>query len=390
MELDPRTFIATTSLVTFMLIIVFFAQARSFPARFKGFNTWGLALLLLTISGAAIAARGAIPYLLSVVLANGMLTGGIALLLMAVCRLNNRPMPWIFPLLCVVFVVFETYFAEGFVRTHQIRSISSAVVNGTLIGMTGWALLKDRNISVFKFGAYFTGICFSIMALINFVRLISLLTVDSGYGNFDGLMSEGTIQAFYLASYNIGIILVSIGFIVIGHERLVESGREIANHDELSGAYNRKRFTEAAEQEIKRADRYEGDNSLLLIEIDNLKTINETQGQQAGDSVIKDIASLLKQTFRETDLIGRYNSEEFAVFLPATEPGGAISISERVRGKIMLRSVTLGNDEIKYTASIGVAHGMPGCSLEELIAQAGEALQHAKATGRNRVEIFPV
>jgi len=311
-------------------------------------------------------------------------------MLMAVSQLNNRPIPWIFPLICVVFVVFEAYLAEDFVRTHQIRSISAAVVNGTLLAMSGWVLLIDRNISVFKFGGYFTGICFSTMAMINFMRLVSLLTVDSGYGDFDGIMSQGVIQTVYLASYNVGIILVSAGFIVMGHERLVESHREISNLDELSGAYNRKRFTEAAEQEIRRADRYEGDNSLLLIDIDSLKTINDTEGQKVGDGVIKDIAQLLKQTFRETDLIGRYNSEEFAVFLPATEPAGAISISERVRGKIMQRSIIMNNKEITYTASIGVAHGMPGCSLDELVSQASEALQHAKTTGRNRVEIFPV
>ncbi|MBV1914691.1 MAG: GGDEF domain-containing protein [Pseudomonadales bacterium] len=387
MELDPRTFIFTTTLAAFVMMIVFSVQARSFPESIKGFKTWGFALLVATLASALIAARGFIPDLLSVVLGNGFLGLSISLMVAAISIFLDRPVPWKLLLICVVFIMLGMIYSLAPGQGQQIRTMFASTGNIVLLSVAAWVALSGRNVLKFQFGVYFVSICAGTSALVCFARLMTLLAGDEGYA---GLLTESPMQRIYLATYSLNVLLVSIGFSIMGHEKLVESYQDLASHDELTGLYNRRRFTEAAEQEIQRAQRYERDISLILIDIDNFKAINDTYGHQAGDKVIKDIAEVMCQNFRETDLFGRYGGEEFIALLPETQLPDAAALSERMRGALIQRTVTFENKEITYTASFGVTHGQPGMPLDQLVGQADKALYHAKNSGRNRVEIFPV
>ena len=387
MELDPRTFIFTTTLAAFVMMIVFFAQARSFPDSVKGFKTWGFALLAGTFAAVLLAARDIIPDLLSVVLGNGLLGVSLALTVAAVSMFFDRPVPWKPLSACVIFIVFGMLYSFTPGQVEQTRTITASSGNLVLIGMLSWAAFKGRSTRKYEFGIYFTSACAGATALVSLARLITLLMGD---GEYDGLLAESPMQRIYLASYSFNVLLVSVGFSIMGHEKLVEDYQALASHDELTGLYNRRRLTEAAEQEVQRAQRYERDISLILIDIDSFKAINDTYGHQAGDKVIKDIAEVIRQNFRETDLYGRYGGEEFIVLLPETQLPDAAALSERMRGVLIQRAVTFENKKITYTASFGVTHGQPGMPLDQLVGQADKALYHAKHSGRNRVELFPV
>ena len=387
MGLDPRTFIVTTMLAALVMTVVFFAQARSFPASIKGFRTWGFALLAASIAAGLLATRGVIPDLLSVVLGNGLLAASIFLMIAAVSAFYINSVPWKLSLACTIFIVFGVIYSLTLEQSQQVRTMITSSGLMVLLGILSWVILKGRSTRKFQFGIYFTSTCVGITALVSFARLVTLLAGDDGHA---GLLTDSPMQLIYLASYSINVLLVSVGFSIMGHEKLVEDFQALASRDELTDLYNRRYFTEVAEQEIQRAERYHRDISVILIDIDNFKAINDTHGHEAGDKVIKDIANVMRQNFRETDLFGRYGGEEFTVLLSETQMPDAVSLSERMREAIIQRLVKFENKEIAYTASFGVAHGQGEVSLNQLLRQADKALYYAKESGKNRVEPVPL
>lgn len=156
----------------------------------------------------------------------------------------------------------------------------------------------------------------------------------------------------------------------------------LATQDGLTGIKNRRAFGMRLEEEVARATRYSLPLALLLLDVDNFKSYNDTFGHPAGDEVLKIVAQILEQNARETDLAARYGGEEFVVLLPQTDAAGAWVIAERIRRAVadypwLDRAVTL---------SIGVAHLLPVVDTgSELIARADQALYQSKAGGRNRV-----
>lgn len=387
MDLDPRTFIVTTTLAAFVMMIVFFSQARSFPEPIKGFKTWGFALLVATFASALLAGRDIIPDVLSVVAGNGLLGLSISLMIAAIAIFFGRPVPWKGLSACLLFIILGMSYTLASEQDQQMRTMFASGGNTVLLSMAAWIAFEGRNTRQLRFGVYFTSACAGVTALVSFARLVTLLTGDEMHA---GLLAESPMQRIYLATYSLNVLLVSVGFSIMGHEKLVENYQTLASHDELTGLYNRRYFIETAEQEILRAERYHRDVSLILIDIDHFKVINDTYGHQAGDRVIQDIADVMRQTFRKVDLFGRYGGEEFIALLPETQLTDAVYLSERIRTAINQRCVKFESSEITYSASFGVAAGQPGVQLGHVVAQADEALYRAKNSGRNRVEVFSV
>ena len=162
----------------------------------------------------------------------------------------------------------------------------------------------------------------------------------------------------------------------------------LAHTDPLTQVLNRRALTLRLTAELERARRYESVLSLLLIDLDHFKRINDTQGHLVGDDVLREVARLLSSAVRSVDLVARYGGEEFVVVLPETPMDGAMIFAERVREAVAdHRFVGTGGRPLSLTASIGVAvFPGPGVdSVEELFASADEALYRSKAEGRNRV-----
>ncbi len=158
--------------------------------------------------------------------------------------------------------------------------------------------------------------------------------------------------------------------------------------DGLTGVHNRRYFDEGFETEWKRAWRARAPLSLLLIDIDFFKKVNDTHGHQAGDVCLKLIAGTLKSSFRRcSDLVARYGGEEFCVLLPGTAGADASNLAEVLRRKVEDLIIPHEGLEIKLTISIGLSSQLPQFpeDREKMLAMADEALYRAKQTGRNRV-----
>lgn len=181
-----------------------------------------------------------------------------------------------------------------------------------------------------------------------------------------------------------GVFLVSVKKL---KQRIEDSRKEIerlAVTDDLSGLYNRRYFFKKLDEEFERTRRYGQKLSLIIIDIDHFKTVNDRYGHQAGDAVIREVAQIIKSSCRESDTAARYGGEEFAVILPSTAEDGAVSLAEKLRIKVSDCRVN-GYDFI-VTISLGISILTPedAYSPTTLIYDADNALYRAKEEGRNR------
>jgi two-component system cell cycle response regulator len=163
---------------------------------------------------------------------------------------------------------------------------------------------------------------------------------------------------------------------------------QLALTDPLTKVLNRRALTERLAAEVGRVNRYESMVSLMLIDLDHFKNVNDNYGHLVGDDVLTEMAALLQGAIRAVDVVARYGGEEFVVVLPETGAAGAAAFAERLRELVELHPFTRGTEgTLHLTASIGVAsYPAPGIdSAEDLLASADQALYRAKADGRNRV-----
>ncbi|MBK7833599.1 MAG: diguanylate cyclase [Gemmatimonadetes bacterium] len=162
----------------------------------------------------------------------------------------------------------------------------------------------------------------------------------------------------------------------------------LAHTDPLTAVLNRRALTERLNSELERVKRYETQVSLLLIDIDHFKRVNDSYGHLVGDDVLTDVGALLQSAVRSVDVVARYGGEEFVIALPETGLMGATVFAERIRELIEEHRFShAGGSELHLTASVGVAcYPSPGLeTVEDLLATADQALYRAKAEGRNRV-----
>ncbi len=167
----------------------------------------------------------------------------------------------------------------------------------------------------------------------------------------------------------------------------LEQARRLANTDGLTGLYNHRYLQERLQQEIKRAERYGRQLSLVMADLDHFKLYNDAYGHPRGDEVLIEVAETLRHIGRSCDVVARYGGEEFTLILPETPSDEALILAERARECI--EALEIGVNDVKVTISLGIASFFPGCTKQELVEAADSALYRAKHEGRNRVSVAP-
>jgi diguanylate cyclase (GGDEF)-like protein len=172
-----------------------------------------------------------------------------------------------------------------------------------------------------------------------------------------------------------------------GEERVLRQLYESSVKDSLTGAFNREYLNERLKAEIAYAKRHQTALSLLLIDVDHFKRVNDTYGHQAGDAALVSVVSSVSRTLRTEDIVARYGGEEFAVVLRGIALDSAASVAERLRGIVESTAIPFEEQVIRCTASTGCASTtcVDEPSVEGLIAIADRRLYIAKRAGRNRV-----
>lgn len=161
----------------------------------------------------------------------------------------------------------------------------------------------------------------------------------------------------------------------------------LATTDELTGLANRRRFVEIAERDLRRAARESTPATLIMMDLDHFKSVNDRFGHAMGDRVLKAVTEACRAQLRTVDIFGRLGGEEFAVLLANIEPDRALEVAERMRVAAAQRELHDGECSVAVTVSLGLAHAAPGETLDSLLARADAALYAAKESGRDRTVV---
>ncbi|MCX7760237.1 MAG: GGDEF domain-containing protein [Hydrogenothermaceae bacterium] len=168
----------------------------------------------------------------------------------------------------------------------------------------------------------------------------------------------------------------------------IKIAKEEANGDFLTGLVNRRSFERSVKDLLKEVKEKDYTFSLIIMDIDNFKYVNDTYGHLAGDEVLKEIAMLLRIFLRANTIIGRLGGEEFGIILPNVNIENAVKVAERLRNAIENREIKFNNHIIKVTASFGVTETKKTDDYISLFERADKALYKAKNNGKNRIEII--
>ncbi len=174
----------------------------------------------------------------------------------------------------------------------------------------------------------------------------------------------------------------------IGNIKLFERTQRQAITDGLTNLVNHKTFYEVLEKELWRSRRYGGQISLIMVDVDNLKKINDVHGHRAGDKVIKEISKRIKKCIRQIDTAARYGGDEFAVILINTSIIDASVVAKRMLDTVSKTPTSWNNEEIKLSISVGLCQYDAQGTPEDITGRSDQALYLAKQAGKNTVRVF--
>ena len=176
--------------------------------------------------------------------------------------------------------------------------------------------------------------------------------------------------------------------VALDKARLIKDLENLATTDGLTRLYNRRTFLQRAESEFERSRRYQRPLSVLMLDVDHFKNVNDGYGHETGDRVLRVLADACRKSLRQQDVIGRYGGEEFVAFLPETPAETALEVAERLRESVAALGVASPTGVVKVTVSIGLATASrTTAAVAQLINDADQAMYEAKQQGRNRVVV---
>ncbi|VVE59498.1 diguanylate cyclase [Pandoraea terrae] len=373
--LSPTALLAITALLSLMMLFVIGSLLRS---RVPGVREWVWANIGVLGALPLFALRGIIPDLLSIVAANALLMFSIAAYYAGCARFLGRPAHW--HALCVAIaggaaaMLYWRYVTED----ETMRVVAVSVIHGTADLAIALLVLRHRPPNRRRYNYWLTGTLALLFGAGHTLRGILFLTTPE-------------LQVF--SSSPLSIALMTLGAIVMPamtmaavlmiHDAMLASAEDAANRDYLTGALSRKHFDALARQEMTRALQRGWPLSLILIDLDHFKHINDTHGHAGGDTVLREFVRMMRANLRDPDVLGRLGGEEFAVLLPATDTAGAMHIADRLRMRANQHLVTGPFGVCHYTISGGIATWHEGETFEQLTMRADRALYAAKISGRN-------
>lgn len=383
MLVDPRTFLIVANLLGMLCALVLWVQAKSFPDDIDGLRDWAKAVVLIGCASGLASMRGILPDSLAIVAASGLLLLGQFLLITGLQRYSGKAPRWRPSLdgigAVLLLILWLTYGSQN----YQGRIFVMALAH--IVFFSVGAFLSWRA-SPHGFGSRYLTIMFLLGVAVAIWRIA---TLPSSVNEADDVFDHNLIQQIYLGMFSLGVLGLSIGFILLANERLRVELEFMATRDPMTGALNRRAFFKRAEIEWARSMRSRRALAVITSDIDFFKKINDKYGHHTGDLVIKDFTDRASRELRLPDSFARFGGEEFVILLPETGLAEACQVAERIRCEIEKRR---NKDLPAYTVSLGVAvmqkpdSEQLGNPVEALIAVADAALYRAKEGGRNRVE----
>ena len=382
MYLDTRTMLfslATGSLI--MAVGLLIANVRA--AHMRVMTLWVIANFTLFAGWGLYAFPGVIPGPASAVVAFAFLVTGYALEFGSLALFCGRRVraALLVPLAASGVVVYAVILVGDPANATWGIASSSLILAGWFaacaLTLAMWTSPAERTSHLMTAGF------FGALAVANGARgLDALLRGDAVVT----ALSNGLVQSMLLGIDYAGLFGTSLGFILMTKERADNELIRTASVDSLTGLFTRGSFMESARRELHRAERQHLQTSVLMLDLDHFKNVNDSYGLATGDLVLASFSDVLHLSLRPFDVVGRYGGEEFCVLLPGTGIGEATAIAERIRNIVSQSPVEARAGTVTYTVSIGVVEAPAGAiAFEDLVERADQALYQAKASGRNCV-----
>ncbi|MEE8366331.1 MAG: GGDEF domain-containing protein [Gammaproteobacteria bacterium] len=298
---------------------------------------------------------------------------------------------WGIILAMVTFAAFILSFRYSRLFTEETRW-KLAIETWAMIIFISWVAFNTGGIDSPLLSLFLIVIMVSALTLGKVITLLEFILVTVVYIYF--AQSIYTEDSFSLINFS-DVMILFTPIILVGYvTTLLAADIHLANEelallsdtDELTGVKNRRAFNKEFSVEAKRAVRYERPFSIMMLDSDNLKKINDQYGHPVGDSLIISLSQVIKSSLRETDILARYGGDEFVVMLPETGHSKAIEIAERIRQSVENTSFSADGNRVSSTLSIGVACYPEDSNIsEEIIIKADKALYQSKLKGKNCV-----
>ncbi len=382
-DLDVRTLYVITMLLSCLVAGAMAVLWRTNPSD-QGARGWAIGAGLIAIGALILALIGVVPSGVARIVGNPLVVGGYAFLLSGTGRFVGRSVPDWLPAASAVFMGLVVIFFMYVVPSFDARVVIISALCGTM-GLWCAGILLFRPAPGMALVQGMVAFFFLFHAIPLMVRAILPLV---GAAPFSTLFEPGLFQSMV----SIGIIVSYVGFgfgaAAMTHRRLHLHLSHLATHDLLTGTLNRHAIEENAARERARARRQGYPLSLLMLDIDHFKHVNDAYGHEAGDAVLRAFAGVVRVSLRRDDILGRYGGEEFVALLPMADRAEALAVAERIRAAVAATPVAYANRTIGVTVSIGTALFADGeGAWEAAIRAADDALYRAKREGRNRVAV---
>jgi diguanylate cyclase (GGDEF)-like protein len=373
----PATILGISALSAVLALILIGSLARN---GIPGAREWCWANAALAV-GVGLSSNHDFPAWLGIVAPNAAVGAASILQLVGLRRFFRRDTPLGPPLVIfAVMMCFIVYFQYVHL-SFAMRVVAFSTYHAVFTCALGTVVVRFRPTNRPKYGYMFTiGIAYVAMA-VNIVRAVMYVT---GYADAEGPFYPTAIHVFFLTIGTMGAPSLTIGMIMMAHDRMSEALERHANIDYLTDLLGRRAFETTAAKECARVHRFGRPLTLAIIDIDFFKQINDRYGHAGGDVVLAHFASLLSNSIRSCDLAGRIGGEEFALLLPETKSASAYLVLQRLRDKLNSSSCAVGHRDVPCTFSAGVAQLEEGESFESLMERADRALYQAKQSGRDR------
>lgn len=376
--LDPPTIILMSTLMAGAMSVVLYSAHLSFPKEIQGMREWALASLLLVCGSVLFSFRGG--SVAPPLAANVVLMWGLGLTLIGVEKFYNvRPSwrlfhgVWIMALLGVGYWFIIDPHLGARVAVFSFLVSIFYIRQAFLIWKYG-----ERHFSSRFFGGLMV-----FQTLVVLTR--GVFALGSGIEHLE-LRAVGPFQSIYLATANFMILLMNVGFMTVCTRRLQSVLELRSTMDPLTKVLNRRGFADIYAKEHALMRREGTFMTMLNIDIDFFKKINDSHGHSVGDRVLIDVAEVIASTLRVSDHVARFGGEEFVVLLPGTGLERALHITERIQ-----QALRAPRPQIPfYTVSIGVACQLSADeSLDGILIRADQAMYGAKEKGRDCFEVAP-
>ncbi len=356
-----------------MLII-----SRSYPKSIQGLKEWYWSVLLFTLALPLYLVRGHITDFISIVVANTLVLVCFMMMNMGTRKFSGDSPRYKLPAILIFIGVYVAWFLWFTYMIPSINMRTAALSLFTLVVTMDQLMLAGKRLE------HSPGRSMLMAALLGLIitRIIRLMSMLLGYEQPANILDTTPSQLIFLAAPAVMIPLATVSYIMLASEKLNRELEFMTQHDDLTGCLNKKAVMCELEREAVRANRYQHALSIMVIDIDDFKNINDVHGHLAGDKVLIDFTQKTKEAIRRIDLLGRFGGDEFVVVMPQISAQQALLLADRLHEAAALSS------PVSWTVSIGVSEWRGvGDTLDDLFARADQSLYASKLLGKNRSQV---